>query len=121
MTTLICPRCHQRLSVSDLAPQRLTCPNCLAALINPRWGQAPAPSAAQPPAAVPRRVFSVDYQVQRDTRGSVFALAAFAVVLAGAAALSFRIPGGAKVGTALALFAVLCGATIYLQWRYKPD
>src|SRR2546423_4263813 len=63
MITLICPRCQQRLSVSDLAPQRLTCPNCLAALINPRWGQAPAPPADQSQAAFPRRVFSVDYQV----------------------------------------------------------
>jgi hypothetical protein len=121
MTTLICPRCQQRLTVSELAPKRLTCPNCLGALVNPHWSQTPAPTISVHMQMQPRRVFSVDHQVQRDARGTGLVLAGVAVLFAAASFISFNIPQGWKIGTGLALLAVLCVVTIFLQWRYSPD
>jgi hypothetical protein len=112
------------LTVSELAPAHLTCPNCLARLINPRWRAAPAPTSTSDleyQITRAKRVLPLDDQVRRDMRGSNVALAAFAVIFGTASAVSFRIPGGVKVGVALAIFALLSGITIFLQWRFGPD
>src|SRR6476620_8754796 len=109
-----------RLTVSDLAPQRLTCPNCLAHLVNPHWGQAPTSSSDTQLNVRPPPLLPLDHQGHRDTRASAFALAAFAVIFGGASLLSFQLHGW-KIGTILALFAVASVVTIILQLRYKPD
>ena len=62
-TRLICPTCGRALTVSDNAPARLTCPNCLARLQNPRAGQArplpviPVDQEATADASATTRVF----------------------------------------------------------------
>jgi len=121
MTTLTCPRCHQRLTVSELAPRQLTCPNCLARLINPRWGEDPKPSKSLSEDVRPRKVISLDRQVHRDMRSSIFVLAGTAAVFAAGAVISFKLPHGAKIGTILAVLAILAVATIVAQLRFDPD
>jgi hypothetical protein len=67
---LICPRCHTRLTVSDAAQQRLTCPRCLAELLNPH-GVDPSKQTA------PRPVIPIEQQVSRDqslSRGGLIAI-----------------------------------------------
>jgi len=65
MPTLNCPRCMQRLTVSDAAPRRLVCPTCLSTIEN---SSSSAPATASSPAVAPRPVITLDHQVARDTR-----------------------------------------------------
>jgi ribosomal protein S27E len=59
--TLICPRCSQRLTVTEHAPRALTCPTCLGAVDNPTAGQSIAP----------RPVIPLEDQVHRDAKVSL--------------------------------------------------
>jgi hypothetical protein len=55
-TRLNCPSCGRWLTVSDNAPLKLTCPNCLGRIVNPTAGQ-----------VKPLPVIPVDQQVATDT------------------------------------------------------
>ena len=57
---VICPGCGQWLTVSAQAPPRVSCPRCLAALVNPA-----SPQSGLPP---PLPVLPLDRQVERDAR-----------------------------------------------------
>jgi hypothetical protein len=63
VSRIICPRCGLGLTVSEHAPRHLSCPRCLARLVNPA-----APDSEDtsfPIAPVP--VIPLDRQVERDT------------------------------------------------------
>jgi hypothetical protein len=67
---LLCPHCQTKLTVSDRAQQRLTCPRCLAPLLNPY-----AVDSSQPMA--PRPVIPLEQQIARDqslSRGGLIAI-----------------------------------------------
>jgi cell division protein FtsW (lipid II flippase) len=72
---LICPRCQTRLTVSDAARRQLTCPRCLAQLLNPH-GVDPSNQTA------PRPVIPLEQQVSRDQSLSQGALSAIIGLLA---------------------------------------
>src|SRR5437762_5544963 len=140
---VICHGCGSALLIRDASPPQVTCPRCLARINNPhpyatgpQVGDAPrfrtsvvAPQqtferSAQPsfaplgPIDYERRtVFSVDRQLERDTRGMNFALGALAVVLAGGAWISFTILRGAFIGAILACFSVICIAAIVIHTK----
>jgi hypothetical protein len=71
---ITCPRCGQQLTVTESAPPRVTCPVCLAALVNP----------ASPYSGVPRPVpvIPLDHQVARDTRWVTWLIYALLALLA---------------------------------------
>jgi len=54
-------------------------------------------------------------------RSSIFVLAGTAAVFAAGAVISFKLPHGAKIGTILAVLAILAVATIVAQLRFDPD
>jgi hypothetical protein len=56
---ITCPRCGQELTVTENAPPQVSCPRCLAALVNP----ASPHSGMRPIPVIP-----LDQQVERDTR-----------------------------------------------------
>ncbi len=72
---LICPKCQTWLTVSDAAQGQLTCPRCLAQLLNP-YGVDPSNQTA------PRRVMPLEQQVSRDQNLSQGALSAIIGLLA---------------------------------------
>jgi len=75
--TLECQRCGRRMTVTDSAPQRLICPNCLSTIDNPH-GLAPG----QAPAG-PRPVIPLQQQVSSDSKlagGASIAVTIVAVI-----------------------------------------
>jgi hypothetical protein len=70
MPQIMCPRCQTNLTISDTAPRLLTCPRCIAQLINPY-------AADAPPQTAPRPVIPLEQQVSRDqslSRGGLIAM-----------------------------------------------
>jgi hypothetical protein len=80
MARITCPRCGNALTVSENAPPRVSCPRCLAPLVNP----------ASPASGVrPVPVLPLDMQVERDTRFGWWLLIGLIGLLGIAAAFSF--------------------------------
>jgi hypothetical protein len=75
MPQLMCPRCQTKLTVSDTAPRLLTCPRCVAQLINP-YATDPSTQIA------PRPVIPLERQVSRDQSAGRGALIAIMILLA---------------------------------------
>jgi DNA-directed RNA polymerase subunit RPC12/RpoP len=87
--TLQCPSCGKTLTVSDAAPPRLTCPRCLAKIINDR-------PRSMPHAA--RAVLPVDDQADRDSRITRAAVIAVLILLVGGAVALIPTARSAGVG-----------------------
>ena len=106
MPQLMCPRCQTKLTVSDAAPKLLTCPRCLAQLINP-YAMEPSTQSA------PRRVIPLEQQISRDQSLSRGGLIAIMVLLAiGGLVMIGQMHLGA-IGTLLTL-VLLTGAAAAL-------
>ena len=100
---ITCPRCGLTLTVSEHAPPRVSCPRCLAALVNP----------ASPLSGVrPMPVIPLDRQVERDTRLSTFLTYGLLVVLAIAAAVTM-VGGAPRAGLFVALLLGGLAALVY--------
>jgi hypothetical protein len=100
-----CPVCRTQLTVSDLAPETLTCPRCLTKIRRPAVPP-PLPLAGSP--AAPLRALPLDEEVERD--GSLVRKMIIGIVLlivAGSGLISLA--GGSAEAT-IAIF--LCGAII---------
>ena len=77
---ITCPRCGESLTLSENAPPLVTCPRCLAALVNP----------ASPLSGVrPVPVIPLDRQVERDTRIGTWVLISLLGLLTVAAIVTF--------------------------------
>ena len=115
---LICPSCGRALTVSDNAPAKLTCPNCLGKLINPMAGQ-----------VRPMKVIPVDEQVARDTASTRYLFVGLVIFVALGAWLTAAAIGGASavfhliiLGLILAFLVVaIIGAQRMEQGRPAGD
>jgi hypothetical protein len=115
LPSLVCPRCGQRLTVSEFAPRTLVCPRCLGVVLNPA-GLTPAEFAMRPPV----RVLPLDYEVRRDSRTSSVMLFLMAAVLGIGAWLTFQGSGVSQVSLALLAACVGVLVTAILQ-RVYPE
>jgi hypothetical protein len=133
MPSVTCPRCGQRLTVSEFAPPTLTCPRCLARGRNP-YALDPATSAAAAPGAgtrpppplpsygtPPRRVIPLEYQAHRDERGTVYLMFAMAAIFGVGAFLSFNLPTTRTIGAVLAAGCITVLVAAILQLRYPES
>ena len=108
-TRLVCPRCEQQLSVVEGAPPRLTCPRCLALLVNPAVG--PSDTGTAPPAVrrPPLPVIPLDRQVRRDSRATDIAV----LVTSGLVVAGFVLVGtDFQLGTVGILLLILLLAAV---------
>src|SRR5689334_1713762 len=123
VVTLICPRCGQSLTVSERAPRELSCPNCLARVVNPGGREALAPprDSSRPP-PLPVRVIPLDYQVERDKRGVDVLLAIQALLFGAGAVASYLVPQMRELAFLLALACIaLVVTTVVLARRSTTD
>src|SRR4051794_35033120 len=130
MNTVTCPRCGQRLTVSDHAPPVLTCPRCVARVPNPHARVAGGTEAADVPFAtrvsgspppLPRHVLPFEHQVERDARRSSYVMFALGTVFAAGAVLSWLAFGASPVGTLLGVVAAVVVAAAILQLRFPEN
>lgn len=103
---IICPKCGQALTVSEHAPPRVSCPRCLAALVNP----------ASPASGVPRPVpvLPLDRQVERDTSLGGWLFAGTLALMSVAAFFTFLMGSGRDGWFVLLLMAGLAMVVYFL-------
>jgi hypothetical protein len=65
--TLICPHCHERLWVAEIQIPLVTCPKCLARVLNPNAAAEPMARRSVPRRREPRQVIAVE----EETRGDI--------------------------------------------------
>ena len=113
-TTVICPQCGQRVTVSAAAPPILTCPTCLAKLDNP---------LAQVSPAMPRPVIPLEYQVERDTRAATATVIVLCTLLIVGGAFAFTATSISWAGY-YGLLAIppifACAAVLVLIFTRRP-
>jgi ribosomal protein S27E len=102
---LECPSCGQTLTVSDAAPSQLTCPKCLAKLINP--------GAMSGGAA--RAVIPVEVETSRDNVAAKIGMAVFLVLLACGALIGLAQSGSRAIAEP-ALHAVVLAVLAGVVW-----
>jgi hypothetical protein len=109
---ITCPRCGQQLTVTENAPPRVTCPVCLAALVNP----------ASPHSGVPRPVpvIPLDRQVARDTRWVTWLIYALLALLASMAIITMA-QGDARAGTYMILIVGGLATFLYFFGEIRAD
>lgn len=108
---LICPTCGKRLTVSDNAPRRLTCPRCLARIDRP--------AALPVPPPLPMQVIPIDDQAHRDTRVATFAIVAFSFLLVIGLLLGLRTELSGRLLVIALLIAVAIGCAQLLRVRQR--
>ena len=81
---ITCLQCGNELTVTEIAPPRVSCPRCLAALDNPA-------SLMSPTRPVP--VIPLDQQVERDTHWSSYLICGLLILFGLAAIISFSQAG----------------------------
>lgn len=109
VTRITCTRCGQALTVTENAPPRVTCPNCLAALENP----ASRESGAPPP---PLPVLPLDTQVERDRRGVTFLAYGLIFLLLAGTFVTFM-GGGVRSGVFVVLLLGGLGSLLFFLGR----
>src|SRR4051794_14753804 len=102
---ITCPSCGQSLTVSDAAPSQLTCPRCLAKLINP--GAMTAGAA--------RAVIPVEVEASRDAWAAKLGIIGLIALLAFAAVVGIG-RSGARALAEPALHVVLLAVVGTLIW-----
>ena len=109
---IICPRCGQSLTVSAQAPPRVSCPRCLAALVNP----------ASPASGVPRPVpvLPLDRQIERDTRLGGWLFAGTLALMSVAAFFTF-VMGNGRDGWFVLLLIGGLATVVYFVGTARAD
>jgi hypothetical protein len=108
---ITCPQCGNTLTVSENAPPRVSCPRCLAPLLNP----------ASPASGVrPVPVLPLDSQVERDTRFGRWLSFGLVGLLAIAAAFTFA-GGNTSSGVFVMLMAGGLATFLYFFGEIRGD
>ena len=109
---ITCPRCGRQLTVTENAPAQVTCPVCLAALVNP----------ASPLSGVPRPVpvIPLDRQVARDTRWVTWLVFILLALLAFVAIVTIS-RGNARGGTNMILMVGGLATFVYFFGAIRAD
>ena len=116
--TLHCPRCGRSITVSAAAPPRLTCPSCLAAIVNP--GVPPElPGELQLQAPLP--VLPLETEVRWDRIASRVAAAAVGMVLlTGVLMVAGSVRPGTWTGPLLVLLIIAALGGTVLAAALRP-
>lgn len=109
---ITCPRCGQELTVTEAAPPQVSCPRCLAALVNP----------ASPYSGVPRPVpvLPLDQQVAHDTRTGTYLTYGLIALIAVGSLFTF-LSGTARNGTFILLLAGGLATFLYFLGQIRAD
>ena len=78
---LICPKCQERLWVGEMQIPLITCPKCLARIINPNAGRETVGTKPNALQRRPRQVIPLEEEAGRDIRDTTRWLVALALAL----------------------------------------
>ena len=107
---LICPKCRERLWVGEMQIPLLTCPRCLARVVNP--------NVARESAVRPRQVIEIEEQADEDVRGPTYWLNFLAIALiAGAVFVAIGVNELNILSVLMAFAGVIIGGVVVLMYR----
>src|SRR6266704_6228541 len=107
---LICPKCRERLWVGEMQIPLLSCPKCLARIVNP--------NVARETAVRPRQVIEIEEQADEDVRGTTYWLNFLAIALiAGAVFVAIGVNELNILSVLMAFAGVIIGGVVVLMYR----